>query len=58
MTDRPMCSNCELHKDTFYAKYENVRSLCDLCQTFQDALFKAIEEEKEILHSTAQNLKK
>jgi hypothetical protein len=46
MTDRPMCSNCTLHKDkAFYAKYENMKALCDFCKTFQDSLFQAIDQE-------------
>ena len=57
MTERPMCSNCTIHKDKeFYSKYENMKALCDFCQSFQDSLFKAIDQEINKLKSSPQNL--
>lgn len=55
MIDRPMCSQCDIHKNRSFWEKNNskVLSMCDLCQTFQDALFKEIQEQRAKLNTMA-----
>lgn len=61
MTDRPMCSQCDIHKNRDYWKENSpeLLSMCDLCQGFQDALFKEISTQRaklEAMANTTHNL--
>ena len=56
MSNRPICSQCKLHKDEDLKKYPEMQDLCNMCQVFQDSLFSTIDKRAKVLQNTANNL--
>ena len=52
---RPMCSKCSIETNKAeWAKYPHMMDLCKMCQSFQDAIYKTIEDHSKLLEETAQ----
>ena len=47
MTDRPMCDRCDIYTNKAqWEQYPHMLEICKTCQSFQDAIYRTIDEHK------------